>query len=165
MPRQVAASQTILRGSLDNVVLNHFHIRDQIRCHRRNWQERSQFDHKLWFTMHSTFAYTFIRIRAFHNAISRSCVLFNTSRRRQRWWINFFALAHEQADRLTTRQGTREEKKRNWKSEKKKAWVQLVCNWEYRRRLRPSKRFFEIWCTCHQMDLAVRYKIPACHLS
>ena len=60
-----------------------------------------------------TFASKFIRVRAFHKAISRSCVLFNTSR--QKWKI-IPLLAH--GDRPTglpqglPRQARREEKKR-----------------------------------------------------
>ena len=51
--------------------------------------------------------------------------------------------AHEWADRLTTRQGMRDKKKRNGKSEKKKMWVHHVCKWECRRRVRHSKRLSE----------------------
>ena len=55
---------------------------------------------------------------------------------------NSFAGTCEQADRLNTRQGKCDDKKRNGKSEKKKMWVHHVCNWEYRRSLRHPKRFF-----------------------
>ena len=55
---------------------------------------------------------------------------------------NSFAGTWEQADRLNTRQGKCDDKKRNGKSEKKKMWVHHVCNWECRRRLRHLKRFF-----------------------
>ena len=39
-----------------------------------------------------------------------------------------FAGTWKQADKLTARQGMRDEKKRNGKSEKKKMWVHHVCN-------------------------------------
>ena len=65
-----------------------------------------------------------------------------------------------QGDWLTTRESTRDKKKRNGeKAKEKKMWVHHVCIWECRRKLRHPRRFFEIWCTCHQIDLAVRYVV------
>ena len=64
------------------------------------------------------FASKFIGVHAFHNAISRSCVLSNKSAK-AKMIKNSNASTWRQADRPTTSQSTRD-KKRNGKSEKKK---------------------------------------------
>ena len=91
----VIESAATSRGIPNNYVGKLFHIRSKgpffmyhhlearsafmaIEAYVSWWQQQDVY------TFVHTFASKFIRIRAFHNAISRSCVLFNTSRRRQR---------------------------------------------------------------------------------
>ena len=85
------------------------------------------------------FASKFIGVHAFHNAISRSCVLSNKSAK-AKMIKNSNASTWRQADRPTTSQSTRDKKEME-RAKKKKMWVHLVCNWECRRRLRHPKLF------------------------
>ena len=66
-----------------------------------------------------TFASKFIGVHAFHNAISRSCVLFNKSAK-AKMIKNSFADTWGQADMLTTRQSTRDKKRNGEKAKKKR---------------------------------------------
>ena len=99
------------------------------------WQTKRKLSTWLIFILASKF----IRIPAFLNGISRSCALFNTSRRRQRWKI-MPLLAREESHWLTTMKYARREENKWRQGEKKKMWVHHVCKWECRRRLRHPKR-------------------------
>ena len=56
---------------------------------------------------------------------------------------NSFADTWGQADRLTTRQGKRDARRKEMqRAKEKKMWVHRVGNWECRRKLRHPKRFF-----------------------
>ena len=80
----------------------------------------------IWTVQNIKFASKFIRIQAFHNAISRSCVLRNASRRRQRWWIIPMQAHGDRPTGLLPRKA-RATRRKKWRESKRKKDVGSSC--------------------------------------